>query len=143
MIVPDVNLLVYAIDETSPFHARARRWWDGALSSTEIVGLCFPTLLGFVRLTTKRRVFDSPLGTGVALDRIESWLDQPNTESLSPTPRHWAILSELLREAAMGANLTTDAHIATYAIEHAGTVYSNDGDFARFEGLRRRNPLAS
>ena len=143
MIVPDVNLLVYAIDETSPFHARARRWWDEALSSAEIVGLCFPTLLGFVRITTNRRVFDSPLGIGDALDRIESWLDQPNTELLSPTPRHWAILSELLRAAATGANLTTDAHIATYAIEHASTVYSNDSDFARFEGLRWRNPLSS
>ncbi len=43
----------------------------------------------------------------------------------------------------MGANLTTDAHIATYAIEHAATVYSNDSDFARFEGLRWRNPLSS
>ena len=143
MIVPDVNLLVYAIDETSPFHARARRWWDGALSSAEMVGLCFPTLLGFVRMTTNRRVFDSPLAIGDALDRIESWLDQPNTQLLSPTSRHWAILSELLRAAAMGANLTTDAHIATYAIEHAGTVYSNDSDFTRFEGLRWRNPLAS
>lgn len=143
MIVPDVNLLVYAIDETSPFHSRARRWWDGALSSAETVGLCFPTLLGFVRITTNRRVFDLPLGIGDALDRIENWLDQPNAELLSPTPRHWAILSELLRAVATGANLTTDAHIATYAIEHAGTVYSNDSDFARFEGLRWRNPLAS
>ena len=142
MIVPDVNLLVYAIDETSPFHARARRWWDGALSSVEIVGLCFPTVLGFVRMTTNRRVFDSPLGVGDALDRVESWLDQPNTELLSSTPRHWSILSELLRAAAIGANLTTDAHIAAYAIEHAGTVYSNDSDFARFEGLRWKNPLA-
>ena len=34
MMLPDVNLLVYAVDATSPFHARARRWWDDALSST-------------------------------------------------------------------------------------------------------------
>ena len=94
-------------------------------------------------MTTNRCVFDSPLGIGDARDRIESWLDQPNCELLTPMPRHWAILSELLRAAAMGTNLTTDADIATYAIEHAGTVYSNDSDFARFEGLRWKNPLAS
>lgn len=60
---------------------------------------------------------------------------------LAPTARHWPILSELLRSSAVGTNLTTDAHIAAYAIEHAATVYTNDGDFGRFEGLRWRNPL--
>ena len=94
-------------------------------------------------MTTNRRVFDSPLGVDDVLDRIESWLDQPNTELLSSTPRHWSILSGLLRAVSVGANLTTDAHIAAYATEHAGTVYSNDSDFARFEGLRWKNPLAS
>ena len=62
---------------------------------------------------------------------------------LTPTERHWSILSGLLREADGGANLTTDAHIAAYAMEHAGTLYSNDGDFSRFDGLRWRNPLAA
>ena len=70
-------------------------------------------------------------------------VDQPNAVLLAPTERHWSILSRLLRSTEVGANLTTDAHLAAYAIEHAGTLYSNDGDFARFEGLRWRNPLVS
>ena len=141
MMLPDVNLLVYAVDETSPFPAPARRWWDDTLSSTAEVGLCYPSILGFIRLTTNRRVFESPLSIGDALHRVQSWLDQPNAVLLAPTPRHWPILSELLRSSTTGADLTTDAHIAAYAIEHAGIVYSNDGDFARFEGLRWKNPL--
>ena len=141
MILPDVNLLVYAVDETSPFHARARRWWDDTLSSTATVGLCYPSILGFVRLTTNRRMFESPLSVDAALDRVQSWLDQPHAVLLAPTGRHWPILSGLLRSSAAGANLTTDAHIAAYAIEHAGTVYSNDRDFGRFESLRWTNPL--
>lgn len=142
MILPDVNLLVYAVDETSPFHAAARRWWDEALSSTEAVALCYPSLLGFVRLTTNRHVFFSPLGVGEALDMANSWLEQPNATLLLPTARHWTILSTLLRSATSGANLTTDAHIAAHALEHGYTVYSNDRDFDRFEGLRWANPLA-
>ncbi len=59
---------------------------------------------------------------GDALDRVESWIDQPNAVLLTPTERHWSILSGLLREADGGANLTTDAHIAAYAMEHAGTL---------------------
>ena len=95
MMLPDVNLLVYAVDATSPFHPPARRWWDGALSSTFSVGLCWPSMLGFVRLTTSRRMFESPLGIGDALDRVQSWLDQPNVMLLAPAERHWAILSGL------------------------------------------------
>ena len=143
MMIPDVNMLVYAVDETSPFHEKARRWWDGLLSSTVTVGLCYASILGFVRVTTNRRVFISPLSVRDALEHVESWMDQPNAVLLAPTERHWSILSGLLRSTDVGANLTTDAHIAAYAIEHAGTLYSNDGDFARFEGLRWRNPLAS
>lgn len=141
MMLPDVNLLVYAVDATSPFHARARRWWDDVLSSTLSVGLCYPSMLGFLRLTTSRRMFESPLGVGDAVDRVQSWLDQPNVILLGPTARHWPILSGLLRSSATGTNLTTDAHIAAYAMEHAGTVYSNDRDFGRFEGVRWKNPL--
>ncbi len=141
MIVPDVNLLVYAVDDASPFHTRARRWWDNVLSSTQSVGLCFPAVLGFVRLTTSRRLFEAPLDVGVALNLVQSWLDQPHAVLLMPTPRHWSILSDLLRSSTGAADLTTDAHIAAYAMEHAATVCSNDGDFDRFDGLRWKNPL--
>ena len=141
MILPDVNLLVYAIDETSPFHAGARQWWEEALSSSGPIGLCYPVVLGFVRLVTNRRLFSAPLPVGVALDNVQQWLDRPNTALLTSTDRHWPVLSELLRSAGAGADLTTDAHIAAYAIEHAATLYTNDGDFDRFAGLRWKNPL--
>ena len=133
MILPDINLLVYSIDATSPFHAGARRWWDDALSSNEAVGLCYPSVLGFVRLTTHRSVFESPLDVDAALAIVQSWLAQPNVTLLNPTARHWPILAELLR-TARGANLTTDAHLAAHAIEHGYTLYSNDRDFGRFRG---------
>jgi toxin-antitoxin system PIN domain toxin len=141
VILPDVNLLVYSVDETSPYHARTRRWWEGALSSPGAVGLCYPSVLGFVRLTTSRAVFESPLTVDQALIIANGWLAQPNVTLLAPTPRHWPILTTLLQSTTAGANLTTDAHIATHAIEHGYTVYSNDSDFGRFEGLRWRNPL--
>ena len=141
MIVPDVNLPVYSVDSSSPFHREARGWWDRLLSSTETVGLCYPALLGFVRITTSRRVFDSPLTVAAALERVQSWLDQPHAHLLLPTSRHWPILVELL--GPVPGNLTTDAHLAAHAIEHAGVLCSNDVDFQRFPGLRWRNPLDS
>lgn len=141
MILPDVNLLVYSVDESSPFHETTSRWWDDLLSSSEPIGLCYPAILGFVRLTTSRRVFESPLTVPGSLERVHGWLDQPNVQLLLPSERHWPILVELLGSVPGG--LTTDAHLAAHAVEHAAVLHSNDLDFQRFAGLRWRNPLES
>ena len=141
MILPDIHLLVYAVAETSHFHEQSRQWWDRLLSSTGSVGLCYPTILGFIRLTTSRRIFESPLSIGTAVNHVEHWLEQPNARLLVPTTRHWPLLAMLLRSAGTGANLTTGAHLAALAIEHGCTLHSNDGEFERFEGLRWENPL--
>ena len=111
MILPDVNLLIYAVDETSAFHGAGRRWWDETLSSPLPVGLCYPSVLGFVRITTSRQILESPLDVGTAVALVESWLAQPQTTLLAPTSRHWRIVSELLRVTGVGGNLTTDADI--------------------------------
>ena len=141
MILPDVNLLIYAVDESSRFHEKTRDWWDEVLSSPQIVGLCYPSLLGFIRLVTNRRIFDAPLPVSEALEYVAAWLAQPNTTIVVPTSRHWPLLANLLESAGVAANLTTDAHIAALAIEHGYTVYSNDSDFGRFEQLQWINPL--
>ena len=141
MILPDVNLLVYAVNETSSFHSAATAWWNDVLSSTTIVGLCYPSILGFIRLVTNRRIFESPLTVVEATEYVKQWLAQPNTTIVVPTPRHWPLLDRLLLATGVGANLTTDAHIAALALEHGFAVYSNDNDFARFDGLRWVNPL--
>ncbi len=141
MILPDNNLLVYAVDETSIFHGKAKAWWDEALSSSQVVGLCYPSILGFIRLVTNRRVFEFPLSVKEAVAYVNGWLAQPNTTIVLPTPRHWPLLTKLLESAGVAANLTTDAHIAALAIEHGYTVYSNDTDFSRFDNLRWENPL--
>ncbi len=142
MILPDVNLLAYAVDETSIFHASAKAWWDDTLSSSRIIGLCYPSMLGFIRLVTNRRLFESPLSVNESVKYVESWLAQPNTTIVIPTPRHWPLLGNLLRTTGVAGNLTTNAHIAALAIEHGYTVYSNDTDFGRFSSLRWENPLS-
>ena len=67
---------------------------------------------------------------------VESWLAQPNTTVLVPTSRHWSLLRSLLEATRLGADLTTDAHIAALAIEHGYLVCTNDSDFGRFPSLR-------
>lgn len=141
MILPDVNLLIYAINRTSPFHEAAREWWDGAVSAGT-VALCWPTVVGFLRLSTNRRVLVNPLSVEKATGIVDSWLSRSDVRLLVPTAAHWRILAKLMRTIQIGGNLATDAHIAAYAIEHGCTLCSNDADFGRFPGLRWKNPVA-
>lgn len=141
MIVPDVNLLIYAYNRDAPQHATARMWWEEALSSDVPVGLAWAAALGFIRLMTHRTVLVAPLEPRVAVEHVRSWLAQPNVQLLTPGEHHLEILGRLFGALGAAGNLTTDAHLAALAIEHQCELCSNDADFARFPGLRWRNPL--
>ena len=49
MIVPDVNLLIYAYTERAPEHETARRWLESLFNGTEEVGLPWLVTVGFIR----------------------------------------------------------------------------------------------
>lgn len=141
MILVDANLLLYAEDTSSPQHQRARSCWDGQLSGVSAVCLCWPVLTAFVRIATNRRVFERPLTVAQAAERVQLWLDQTCTRVIPPTQGHWEVLRGLLERGQATGNLVTDAHLAALAIEHGCELCSSDSDFARFPGLRWRNPL--
>lgn len=142
MKLPDLNLLIYAIDRASPQHSAALRWWNEALSGAETVALSWHVLLGFIRLTTNPRVMVEPLPPIHAIDYVERWLDHPITTVIEPTARHAAILRDLLNRLGTAANYVSDAHLAALAIEHRAELYSADHDFGRFAGLTWSDPLA-
>lgn len=142
MIVPDVNLLLYAEINAYPVHARARRWWEDVLGGDRQIGLASACLFGFLRISTSRRVFTEPLSVEAAIGRVQGWLEQPAVVLLTAGSRHLETAFRLLQQLGTGGNLTTDVQIASHAIEHGGEVYSNDHDFGRFEGLRWINPLS-
>ncbi len=142
MKLPDVNLLVYTADESSPHSGRARSWLEQALSGTEEVGFAWLALLGFVRISTNPAIFDSPLSPARAFEFVESWLGSPVSSVVHPTERHAAHMRDLLEPIGTAGNLTSDAHLAALAIEHGAELCSHDTDFIRFPGLRWHDPLA-
>ena len=141
MKLPDLNLLIYAVDRRSVAHSRAVQWWNHLLSGSETVALSWTVLLGFVRLTTNPRVVQTPLDSSEALDFVDRWLTHPVTTVIEPTSRHARILRDLLGAVGTGGNLVSDAHLAALAIEHGAELCSADRDFGRFPGLRWVNPL--
>ena len=142
MIVPDVNLLLYAYDDRAAEHAIARDWWEGLIGGDEEVGLPWVVINGFIRLMANPRVVSSPLSPADAADLVEGWLSCPHIAPLDPGDGHIGYFRTNLHVPGAGHNLVTDAHIAALAVEHDAEVHTNnDSDFRRFSGLRWRNPL--
>lgn len=143
MKLPDVNLLIYAADDSSRHHAEARAWLEGVLSGTEEVGFAWLTLIGFIRISTNPSAFDSPLSPARAFEFVDGCLGAPVATVVHPSERHATVLRDLLEPLGTAGNLTSDAHLAALAIEHGAELCSHDTDFARFSGLRWHDPLAT
>ncbi|MEM7481473.1 MAG: type II toxin-antitoxin system VapC family toxin [Acidobacteriota bacterium] len=141
MILPDINLLLYAYNPDSPHHIRAMEWWETSLSGRTMVGLPWVVLLGFLRLVSNHSLFDEPLSPREALEEMRAWLDRPTVQVLQPGSRHLDLLDELMVGTAASSKLSTDCHLAALAIEYQAELHSNDSDFSRFPGLRWKNPL--
>jgi uncharacterized protein len=142
VIVPDVNLLIYAVDDLSSEHRRARRWFEGLLSGDEPVGLAWSIIVAFVRLSTRPSIFAAPLTSDAAITIVQSWTAVPNVEIIEPTARHLELMRGLLAPVGTAGNLVPDAHLAALALEYGATLASRDHDFGRFRGLKWVDPLA-
>jgi toxin-antitoxin system PIN domain toxin len=141
MIVPDVNLLIYAYDRTSDAHRAARRWWESALSANEPIGIPWVVILAFVRLVTHPILSENPMTVAEARCAVASWLRLDQVRLLTPGTTTFDYFFELLEQAGTGGNLSTDALIAALAVEHGGYIYSADRDFSRFPNVQWQNPL--
>ena len=140
MTLVDLNVVLYAINTAAAHHADARAWWEGAANGDEPVGLAWPVITGFLRLSTHASVLRRPLTVEQACRRVNRWLAQPTVRVVRETDEHWRHLERLLSESSTGGNLATDAHLAALAVSYGATLVSFDNDFARFRNLRWTNP---
>jgi len=139
----DANVLLFAVDRSSPFHAPAARWLTDRLNGPGRVGLPWQSLGAFLRISTHPRAADRPLSSADAWKHVEDWLTADPAWIPQPTNRHAAILGRLIAKHHLRGNLVSDAQLAALAIEHGLAVCSADTDFARFPEIRWGNPVAS
>ena len=141
MLVPDVNVLVYAYREDADDHERYLSWLEDLAASEAPFGLVDPVLTGFLRVVTHPRVFDPPSPIHHALRFVDELKARPNATSIAPGPRHWGIFTGLCRDAGVKGDLVGHAALAALAIESGSEWVTTDRDYARFPGLRWRHPL--
>jgi uncharacterized protein len=143
MILADTNLLLYAYNALDKQHTQARNWFEALVNGKERLGLCWPVITGFIRVSTNARAFLQPFDIAESVQIVTRWMRHPNIIVVEPTNRHWQLLSETLVQGQVRSAMTTDAEIATYAIEHGAVLHTADRDFSRFPKLKTLNPLGS
>ena len=141
MILPDVNLLIYAHNTSSPNHSVVRSWWDDVTNGPEPVGIPWAVALGFVRLLSNPAVVERPDPPAELLGLIERIVSRSSVRVVNPGPRHSALMAELFRKTGGSSRLVTDVHLAALAIELNAVLASSDTDFIRFPGLKLFNPV--
>jgi len=142
VIVVDANLLIYSYDLDSAHHKKSLSWLEELLSGVEAVGLPWPSVSAFLRVITNRRLPGTRVTLEQAVQVVDEWLQQPNVQVLVPADQHWSVLRQMILEGRASGPLVSDAEIAAITIEQGAVLHTTDRDFARFPGLRWKNPLS-
>ena len=142
MLLPDVNVLIYAHREDSTSdHTRYAEWLTQLATGPQPFALSVLTLSGLVRIVTNRRIFKRPSTLDEVFAFTAELIRRPTARVVAPGPDHLSIFEQLCRESDAAGKLVADAQHAAVAIEHGCTMVTTDSDFDRFPGLRWQHPL--
>jgi len=141
MILPDVNVLLYALRPDLPNHEHYRGWLHSVVNSESVYGMSPQVLSSVIRIATHARAFVNPTPLAVALQFAETLMEPQHCELVVPGPQHWSIFTRLCQRCEARGNLVQDAWFAALAIECGAEWITTDRDYARFAGLRWRAPL--
>lgn len=144
MILPDVNVLVYAFRHEAPEHERYARWLDELVLGAGELALHDLPLLGVVRIATNPRILRPPAPMGAALGFVRRLTEAPRGRWLPGGHRSWSQLETLAaRDRALAGKLAPDAFLAALAITHGCRLATADRGFARFPGLDWFDPATA
>ena len=141
MILPDVNVLLYAFRKDAADHAKYRSWLDSVVNGDAAYGISPQVLSSVIRIATHPRIFKQPSRLEEVIQFCDVLLNQSQSHRILPGSLHWAIFCKLCRQARAVGNLVQDAWFAALAIESACDWITTDGDYGRFPGLRWRSPF--
>jgi len=138
----DANVLLYASDETSPHHPRARAFLDEVARGGELVYLFWPTVMAYLRIATHSAIFEKPLSPAEATANIERLLALGHVQTVGEHDRFWASYRRVAGEADARGNLVPDAHLVALMVENGvRTIWTHDRDYRRFPGIEIRDPF--
>jgi toxin-antitoxin system PIN domain toxin len=138
MLMPDVNVLVYAHRADERDHRAYKKWLEGLVNGPEPFALSVLVAVGFTRVVTNERIYRKPMPIHAALADVERLVAHPRCRLAAPGRDHWVRFVELCRATGATGKVVADAHHAAIAISEGCTWVTRDRDFRRFaaHGLR-------
>jgi toxin-antitoxin system PIN domain toxin len=142
-LLVDTNILLHAANAGSPFHPAARRYLQEQARARSPWCTTWPILYEFLRVSTHRKVFPSPLKPKQALEFVRSLTAREELAILTPTGRHFEVLAAVVDQLSQPCgNLFHDIHTAVLMREHGvPEIVTADADFLQFDFLKVINPL--
>jgi uncharacterized protein len=141
VLIPDVNVLIYAHRAEAPDHPRYAEWLRTLAEGDEPYAVSDLGCSAFVRIVTNPKIWEEPTSLDDAFSFVTELRGRSNARPLTHGPGSWDIFVRLCTAARARGKLVADAYHAALAIEHGCEFLSADGDFSRFTGLRVRHPL--
>jgi toxin-antitoxin system PIN domain toxin len=139
----DVSILVYASDESSPFHQRAYQLLASLVDGPALLYVFWPTVMGYLRLSTHPAIFDRPLTPAEARANIDALLSRPHVRTGSEDDGFWPMFNRVTAGVPSRGNLVPDAHLVALMHQHGvHTIWSHDRDLRKFTGIDVKDPMA-
>ena len=138
----DANILVYASDQESPYHDRAKGFLETRGEDPDLLCLSWVTLMGYQRIATHPSIFRNPLSAQQAWRNVTSLLALPRCRLITEQEGFVDEYEQLSNTAGVKGNLVPDAHLAVILRQHGvAKIYTADTDFRKFEFLTVVNPI--
>lgn len=143
MLVVDTNILVYAADGDSLFHAACRDWLERQRRRPDAWYTTWAIFYEFLRVTTHPKVMRRPWSAPEAWKFIAALIASPGLGVLAATQRHATVAEQVIAELPhLAGNLLHDAHTAILMREHGiRQICTSDTDFHRFPFLEVIDPI--
>lgn len=139
----DTNVLLYASDESSGFHAPAIELLESLAKGPDLVYVFWPVALGYLRISTHPAIFQKPLSAAEAMANVDDMVSRPHVRTGGEADGFWDSYREVTGAVTVRGNLVPDAHIVALMRQHGvSTIWSHDRDFHKFSGIRVRDPFA-
>lgn len=144
MILPDVNVLVYAYRREAEDHDAYAAWLTSVVAGRDELALADHCLTGFLRIVTNPRIFSDPAPTAEALSFVDRLRQARRGRPVAATPATWDLFAGYIaHDRGVRGNLVPDAYLAALAASHGCRLATSDRGFARYAGLELFDPVAA
>ncbi|HEV3035037.1 MAG TPA: TA system VapC family ribonuclease toxin [Solirubrobacteraceae bacterium] len=123
-------------------HQVARDLLEGLAGGPDLLYLFWPTIMGFLRISTHPAVFTSPHTPEQAASAIAGLLQRPNVRAPAEQDGFWGVYRATADSQTRG-NHVPDAHLAALTRQHGvSVIYTRDRDLRRYDTVDARDPFA-